>query len=118
MRRCMSLPIKWTPIAQQSLSEVIVYTFEEFGERQLKKLTSRIYKAVSRISSFPLSGKLENELFEATGIEYRSIVVISEIKLLYTVNEETVYIEFVKNTRMDDATMLKKLNDILSIESQ
>ena len=36
---------------------------------------------------------------------------INEIKLLYTVVEDTLFIEFVKNTRLDDATMLAKLSE-------
>ena len=47
----------------------------------------------------------------ATGIEYRSMVVISELVLLYTIYEDTVYIEFVKDARLDDATMLAKLSE-------
>ena len=40
-------------------------------------------------------------------------LVIDEIKLLYTVSEDTLFIEFVKNNRMDDSTMLNKLNQEL-----
>ncbi|MBR6444828.1 MAG: type II toxin-antitoxin system RelE/ParE family toxin [Prevotella sp.] len=107
----MNLKIRWTPVALQSLSEVLEYTFEEFGERQLRKLISQIYAVVRRIEVFPRSGKQEFDLLEATGIEYRSVVVISEIKLLYTVVEDTLFIEFIKNTRLDDATMLAKLSE-------
>ena len=107
----MNLKIRWTPVALQSLSEVLEYTFEEFGERQLRKLISQIYTVVRRIEVFPLSGKQEFDLLEATGIEYRSVVVISEIKLLYTIVEDTLFIEFIKNTRLDDATMLAKLSE-------
>ncbi|MBR5634544.1 MAG: type II toxin-antitoxin system RelE/ParE family toxin, partial [Prevotella sp.] len=110
-KRSMNLKIRWTPVALQSLSEVLEYTFEEFGERQLRKLISQIYAVVRRIEAFPLSGKQEFDLLEATGIEYRSVVVISEIKLLYTVVEDMLFVEFIKNTRLDDATMLAKLNE-------
>jgi len=58
-------------------------------------------------------GKREADLVEATGIEYRSILVISEIKLLYTVSDDSIFIEFIKNARMDDSTMLEKLNQEL-----
>ena len=104
----MNLQILWTPIALQSLSEVFVYTYTEFGERQLRKLTSQIYKVTRRIASFPQMGKLEEDLIDATGIEYRSMVVISELVLLYTIYEDTVYIEFVKEARLDDARMLAR----------
>ena len=42
-------------------------------------------------------------------MEYRQIVVISEISLLYTVLDDTVFIEYVKNARQDDATIWDKL---------
>lgn len=105
----MSLHILWTPIALQSLSDVFEYTYNEFGERQLRRLTSQIYAATRRIAAYPQLGKREAELTAATGIEYRSTVVISEIKLLYTISQDTLYVEFVKNARMDESTMLERL---------
>ena len=108
----MSLQILWTPIALQSLSEVLEYTYEEFGERQLHKLSSLIHSATCRLAIFPQSGKNEEALAKATGINYRSSLVIPEIKLLYTISDDTVFVEFVKNARMDDASMLAKLNKI------
>jgi plasmid stabilization system protein ParE len=109
----MNLQLQWTPIALQSLSEVLSYTYEEFGERQLRKLISQIHTVARRLATFPLLGKREEELTEATGIEYRSAIVISEIKLLYTISEDSLFIEFVKNVRMDDATMLAKLSQTI-----
>ena len=107
----MNLQIRWTPVALQSLSEVLEYTFEEFGESQLRKLINQIYAVVRRVEVFPFLGKQETELIEATGVEYRSVIVIKEIKLLYTIVDDTIFIEFIKNTRLDDATMLAKLNE-------
>ena len=107
----MNLQILWTHIALQSLSEVFEYTYEEFGERQLRKLSSMIQSTTNRLATFPQSGKYEEEIAKETGIEYHSAIVIPEIKLLYTINGDTLIIEFVKNTRMDDATMLAKLNE-------
>ena len=109
----MNLQIRWTSVALQSLSEVLEYTYETFGEQQLHKLTSQITTTCYQIAAFPQSGKREEDLADATGIDYRSIIVISEIKLLYTTNDETLFIEFVKNARMDDATMLAKLNEMV-----
>ena len=106
----MNLHIQWTPIALLSLSEVFEYTYDEFGDRQLRRLQTQISSTARRIATFPGLGKYEADLYQATGIEYRSILVIDEIKLLYTVSEDTLFIEFVKNNRMDDSTMLEKLN--------
>ena len=106
----MNLQILWTPIALQSLSEVFEYTYEMFGEQQLQKLSHKIIDTTRRIAAFPLSGKLETNLFEETGIEYRSTLVINEIKLLYTISNNELFIEYVKNNRMDDATVLERIN--------
>ena len=107
----MSLRILWTRIALQSLSEVFDYTYWEFGESQMRKLTKQIYEATRRLSACPQSGKIEEEISKACGTEYRSAVVIDEIKLLYTVSNDTVYVEYVWNVRMDDATILRRMTE-------
>ena len=110
MTRCMNLNIEWTPIALQSLSDVFEYTFEEFGERQARKLTSQIYKVVRRLSAFPMIGELDEECTKEFGVEYRHIVVISQISLMYTIVDDTVYIEYVRNARLDDSTVWDKMS--------
>lgn len=108
----MSLQIAWTPVALQSLSEVFEYTFKEFGERQVRKLTSQIYKVVRRIAVYPNIGTLDEECTKEFGIEYRSAIVISEISLMYTVVDDTLFIEYVRNARLDDATVWEKLSSL------
>lgn len=106
----MNLNIEWTAVALQSLSEVIDYTFEVFGERQVQKLLSQIYKVTGQLATFPYIGKVDEFCSEELGIEYRRILVISEISLLYIVAGNTVFIEYVKNARQDDVTIWEKLN--------
>lgn len=105
----MSLPIKWTPLALQSLSDVFVYTFEIFGESQLLKLRGQISDATRLLSLFPLAGKKEAGLSEKMKTDYRSIVVIKEIKLIYTATSDEVFIEYVMNTRQSEATIASLL---------
>ena len=109
----MSLQIQWTRIALQSLSEVFDYTFTSFGKRQLLKLSKRINSTTRTISFFPNLGKFEKKLYRKTGIEYHSIVVIKEIKMYYTFNNGILFVEYIKNTRMDDSTMLTKISDFI-----
>lgn len=106
----MNLNIEWTAVALQSLSEVFDYTYEEFGERQVRKLISQIYKTTRRIAAFPGIGKIDDLCTEEFGVEYHSIVVISEISLLYTVLGDTIFIEYVRNARQDDETVWEKLS--------
>ena len=105
----MNLQVKWTLVALQSLSEVLEYTFEQFGERQLRKLTKRINSTVLRILFFPKIGKPEPYVSDLIGVEFRSLVVLKKIKLYYTLSNEIVFVEFIKNTNMDEDTMIKKL---------
>ena len=106
----MNLRIEWTHTALQSLEEVFEYTFEEFGERQVRKLTSQIYQVVRRLAAYPLMGAVDEESTEEFGVEYRRIVVISEISLLYTIVGDTLFIEYVRNVRMDDLTVWERLS--------
>lgn len=106
----MSLRIEWTAVALQSLSDVLEYTYEEFGERQARKLTSQIYKVANRLSAYPMMGMVDEDCFEEFGVEYRHIVVISEISLLYTIVNDTLFIEYVRNARLDDSTVWEKLS--------
>ena len=106
----MSLRIEWTRIALQSLSDVFDYTFEVFGEQQLEKMRTQIHETARIIATFPQAGKTEALLTEALGSEYRSMVVIKEIKLIYTITADAVFIEYVKNNRQDDSTIITRMN--------
>ena len=106
----MNLQVRWTLVALQSLSDVLDYTFEQFGERQLKKLTKRINSSVLRILFFPKIGKPEPIVSDLTGVDFRSVVVLKKIKLYYTLNKEILFVEFIKNTNMNDSTMIDILN--------
>lgn len=105
----MNLQVRWTLVALQSLSDVLDYTFEQFGDRQLRKLTKRINSSVLRILFFPKMGKPEPYVSELTGVEFRSVVVVKKIKLYYTQSKEILFVEFIKNTNMDDSTMIRIL---------
>ncbi len=105
----MKLQTKWTPVALQSLSEVLTYTYREFGSARLVRLRQQISTTARRLESFPRSGKKELIISERTGIDYRSALVIKGIKLIYSLTEDTVFIEYVKNVRQDDATILARL---------
>ncbi len=101
----MSLRIEWTPSALQSLLDVYEYTCEEFGESQLKKLRMKIDAATRRIAAFPQIGQVE-PYSARMGMEIRGLMVISQIKIVYCVMPDFIQIEYIKNNRLDDETML------------
>ena len=57
-----------------------------------------------------MSLRIEWTAVALLGVEYRHIVVISEISLLYTIVNDTLFIEYVKNARLDDSTVWEKLS--------
>lgn len=101
----MSFRIEWTPSALQSLLDVYEYTCEEFGENQMKKLRRKIDAAIRLIATYPQIGSVES-YSEKVGIEIRGLVVISQIIIIYSVMPDFVQTEYIKNSRLDDETML------------
>ena len=55
----MSLEIRWSEPALQSLAEVLEYTIIEHGERQALKLRKQVMGAVRRLSNAPLIAAVE-----------------------------------------------------------
>ena len=104
----MSLRIEWTASALQSLLDVFEYTYGEFGELQLRRLRRKIIKTTQSISAFPQMGVVD-PISDKLGIEYRSMMVIPEIKIIYCIMDDFIQIEYVKNSRLDDMTMLMNM---------
>lgn len=102
----MSSHIEWTATAQQSLEDVFEY--REFGERQLKKLHGLIVQSVRRLAAFPQMAPVES-FSRLLDKEYRGAVVIKEVKVIYSIIPDGIRIEYIKNTRLDEATLLDAL---------
>ena len=104
----MSLEIRWSAPALLSLAEVLEYTIVEHGERQAQKIRKQVMDAVSRLSFSPFSAPVE-PISEIIGTEFRGLLVVKRIKIIYTVSDTTVNIEYIKNTYLSDLTMLERM---------
>lgn len=104
----MSLETRWSEPALQSLAEVLQYTFEEHGERQYYNLRKQVMDAVRSISAMPLMGSIE-PYSDAVGVELRGYLVIPKIKIIYSVSDEVLYVEYIKNTYLSEQTMLERM---------
>ena len=91
----MSLEIRWTEPAWLSLAEVLDY-------KQL------MMDCVRRISRSPQMATVEPYSVKV-GVEMRGYLVIPRIKIIYSVDEEAVNIEYIKNTFMSERTMLTRM---------
>ena len=105
---CMSLETRWSEPALLSLAEVLEYTLEEHGEQQYKKLRKQVMDAVRKISISPYLASIE-PISEKVGFKLRGYLVISKIKIIYTIVDDIVYIEYIKNTWLSEETMLRRM---------
>ena len=104
----MSLETRWSEPALLSLAEVLEYTLEEHGESQYTKIRKQVMDAVHKIAQTPYSAAVD-PVSEKVGFEIRGYKVISKIKIMYSVVDNVVYIEYIKNTWLSEETMLKRM---------
>ena len=104
----MNLETRWSAPALQSLAEVLQYTLVEHGEGQYNKLRRQVMDAVRRIAQSPFSAVVE-PISEKVGFELRGYKVIPKIKIIYSIIDNTVYIEYIKNTWLSEKTMLERM---------
>jgi plasmid stabilization system protein ParE len=108
----MSLEINWSEPALLSLAEVLEYTIIEHGERQALKLRKQVMGAVRRLSVTPFIAAVE-PYSERVGVELRGYLVISRIKIIYSIDGTHINIEYIKNIYLSDETMLDRMGYIL-----
>lgn len=104
----MNLKIRWSEPAWLSLSEVLEYTLFQHGKRQAQKMRSQVMDAVRKISHSPYMAAVE-PYSEKVGVELRGYLVIPRIKVIYSVVDDVVYIEYTKNTFLSERTMLNRM---------
>ena len=104
----MSLETRWSEPALLSLAEVLQYTLEEHGEGQYNKMRRQMMDAVRNIAQSLLSAAVE-PISEKVGFELRGYKVIPRIKIIYSIVDDVIYIEYIKNTWLSEETMLKRM---------
>ncbi len=104
----MSLETRWSEPALLSLAEVLQYTMEEHGEGQYNKMRRQVMDAVRKIAQTPYLAAVD-PVSEKAGFELRGYKVIPQIKIMYSVVDNIVYIEYIKNTWLSEETMLKRM---------
>ena len=104
----MSLEIRWSETALQSLAEVLEYTLEEHGERQYTKLRKQVMDAVRKIFISPYLAAIE-PYSEKVGVELRGYLLNPRIKIIYSIVDNVLFIEYVKNTWLSEKTMLERM---------
>lgn len=64
--------------------------------------------AVRKLSVSPYTAAIE-PYSDKVGVELRGYLVIPRIKIIYSIVDNVVYIEYVKNTWLSEQTMLERM---------
>ena len=91
--------ILWSLLAHASYEHIKDTIFEKFGYRAEQDYIIAVDKAIKQVAEFPNSGKRELELAEDGSV--RSVPVRKLSKIIYYVEDDTLYIADVWATRQD-----------------
>lgn len=101
--------VKWSERARRQRDEVANYIRQQFGAKRKYKFKQEIRETTDLLKRSPNIGQID-PLFSDRAMTYRSVIINGLNKLVYFVNDDTIYIAGFWDTRMDDedqATQVK-----------
>ncbi len=90
---------------------ILVYSYcrSKFGLSATKKLRSKIDKSISLLKTQPYIGQVEPLLLGCTSLEYRMIVILPYLKIIYSIHNEYIYIHVVWDVRQDENKLTQSI---------
>ena len=101
--------VKWSERARRQRDEVANYIRQQFGAKRKYKFKQEIRETTDLLKRSPNIGQID-PLFSDRAMTYRSVIINGLNKLVYFVDDDTIYIAGFWDTRMDDedqATQVK-----------
>ena len=93
--------VKWSERARRQRDEVANYIRQQFGAKRKYKFKQEIRETTDLLKRSPNIGQID-PLFSDRAMTYRSVIINGLNKLVYFVNDDTIYIAGFWDTRMDD----------------
>ena len=103
----MSISVVFLRSAELDLKELKSYLVKNFGKDAWQVSYSKIQEAVGTLKTFPLGGKIPEELDKLNLTQYRQ-VISGMNRIIYEVRQVTIYIHMVCDTRKDMQSLLTK----------
>ena len=103
----MSISVVFLRSAELDLKELKSYLIKNFGKDAWQASYNKIQEAVGTLQTFPLGGKIPEELDKLNLTQYRQ-VISGMNRIIYEVRQETIYIHMVCDTRKDMQSLLTK----------
>ncbi|MBQ0143322.1 MAG: type II toxin-antitoxin system RelE/ParE family toxin [Prevotellaceae bacterium] len=92
------MKLKWSQHAYESLTDVLDYSYENFGYLQQLTMEEIIMSSIDKLVDFPNMCPVIPEISNNVR-EYRKLVVTREISVIYWYDEEFVYVSFIWDIR-------------------
>ena len=105
------MQVTWNKKALNQLDAVMAYGRQEFGERAVQRLYTRIMSYEPLLAANPRLGIAE-PLLAGRKRAYRSIVVHKLFKLVYYVKGDILHIAALWDTRREPRTQADNVNNI------
>ncbi len=94
----MTYTIIWLEYAKRAFEQQMNWYLNVMGKQAAKKFTNSILKDTERLTSFPYLGAIE-PLLENLPEHYRSLVSGKHFKIVYFIEETTIYIVALRDCR-------------------
>lgn len=92
------MKLKWSQHAYESLTDVLDYSYENFGYLQQLTMEEIIMSSIDKLVDFPNMCPVIPEISNNVR-EYRKLVVTREISVIYWYDEEFVNVSFIWDVR-------------------
>jgi plasmid stabilization system protein ParE len=103
----MSVSVVFLRSAALDLKELKNYIVKNFGKEIWQVSYRKIREAVRTLQTFPLEGKIPEEL-ESLNLTQYCQVISGMNRIIYEVRQQTIYIHIVCDTRKDMKSLLTK----------
>ncbi len=103
----MSISVVFLRSAELDLKELKNHIVKNFDKDTWQASYSKIQEAVGTLQTFPLGGRIPEELDKLNLTQYRQ-VISGMNRIIYEVRQETIYIHIVCDTRKDMKSLLTK----------
>jgi toxin ParE1/3/4 len=93
--------------AEMDLKELKSYLVKKFGNDTWQLSFAQIRSAMKSIQSFPLKGRVPEELARLNLTQYRQ-VISGMNRIIYEIRQQTIYVHIICDTRKDMNSLLTK----------
>lgn len=100
--------VEWEYMAERNRDQIGDYIFEQFGYNALEHFYEEVNRSVNLLIQHPNLGSIEPLLADLPR-SYRSLVVDKLSKLVYRIDEDTIYIVDFWDCRRDPQTIANEV---------